>query len=58
MKRSTLIFLAIFLLLLYASIAVAQNFGALYALPILTLYIIWAAFGVCLFDLQETNAKK
>ena len=58
MKKSTLIFLAIFLVLLYASIAVAQNFGALYALPILTLYIIWAAFGVCLFDLHETNAKK
>ncbi len=58
MKKSTLVFLAIFLVLLYASIAVAQNFGVMYALPILTLYIIWAAFGVCLFDFHESNAKK
>ena len=58
MRKSTLVFLAIFLVLLYASIAVAQNFGALYALPILTLYIIWAAFGVCLFDFHESNSKK
>jgi hypothetical protein len=58
MKKSTLIFAAIFIVLLYASIAVAQNFGALYALPILTLYIIWVAFGVHLFDIHQTNAKK
>jgi hypothetical protein len=58
MKKSTLIFAAIFIVLLYASIAVAQNFGALYALPILTVYIIWVAFGVYLFDLHQTNAKK
>jgi hypothetical protein len=58
MKRSILIFAVIFLFLLYGSIALAQNFGVMYALPILTLYIIWAAFGVCLFDLHESNAKK
>ena len=58
MKRSILIFAVIFLFLLYGSIAVAQNFGPTYAMPLGTAFFLWCIFGVYLFDFHETNAKK
>jgi len=53
MKKSTLYALAAFIVALYLSIAVVQNYGPLYALPFGVVLLIATIFFSCVCDHHE-----
>lgn len=53
MKKSTILVLVAFLIALYLSVAVVQNYGPLHALPFGVLAFVIALFFSCVCDHHE-----